>query len=81
MEEVVMFVIHDQEVDCCGNCPHNKEHPNGLEEHAIFKYIIPKGVLPLTHRCDVSLDTQLFNKEGRLILNPLTIPKWCPFEP
>lgn len=75
-----MIVIHDQTVDCCGNCPHNKEHPNGLEEHALLKYITPKGAFPPTHRCEMALDTQLFNKDGRLIINPYRIPSWCPFD-
>jgi len=81
MEEVVMFVIRDQEVDCCANCPHNREHQNGFLEHPIFKYLpIPKSALPPTHRCEVSLDTVFFDTTGRIILNPLIIPKWCPFE-
>jgi hypothetical protein len=83
MEEVVMFVIRDREVDCCGNCPHNKEWPNAFLSIIPFQSYIPewfKKILAPTHRCEVSLDTVLFDTAGRLIMNPNRIPVWCPFE-
>lgn len=78
------FVIHDQQVTCCENCPHNIELPNAILEVIPFKEHLPewyRKILAPTHRCNASLDTILFDPAGRLIMNPNRIPVWCPFEP
>jgi hypothetical protein len=48
----------------CADCSRNQSYQNPL-----------LGLLPPTHYC---ADTFDLHTKGRLILNPNTIPKWCP---
>ena len=54
-------------IRCCGECPRNKTVENKLWG------FIP---MPDSHHCSASLNAVY--PEGNLILNPNSIPKWCP---
>jgi len=61
------FLYHHQPVTCCGDCPRNKEIPNPLWTR-----------LPPVHYCIDVFDPTNIN--GKVILFPLSIPKWCPHD-
>jgi len=58
------IIIGDTVIISCARCPRNLEYANPLLRF-----------LPPTHYCGDTVD---IHTKGHLILNPNTIPTWCP---